>query len=474
MRRFTLMMLAVLAITAMLTGCGGGGENKLQPQRNVSATITIKWPARSRLIPAAANSVKVVAYNLSGFTAPRVLNRPTEGGLSTATFDRLPAGWIYFNADAFPQTDAGGVAQATATGSYNGAAGSHINITLTMASTITQVVVAPNNAIVDIDGTLPITATPKNASDEIVLVAPGNITFSSGSSSVVTVDPSTGVATGVRSAGTTITATESDSGISGSANITGAFPPGTFAGEQRTNPVDGATMVWVPAGDFLMGEYTGNADIYPLHTVALDGFWMYKHEVTYDRYLAFCTDTARAMPAAPAWGWLSNHPIVNVSWDDAKAYADWSALTLPTEAQWEKAARGTSGQQYPWAGVWNAANCNNNNTQTTTVGFYPTGVSPYGALDIAGNVEEWCADWYSATYYYLSPTTNPTGPTTGTARVVRGGDWGGVDPTLFLTTTRAFATPTTSADTLGFRCAVAARDALLDNSNVLDGTITIN
>ncbi len=478
-RCYWLMLLATVA-AALLAGCGGGGR---APQgRTAAATITVKWPARGRLIPVAANSVKVVAYNLSGFSAPRVLNRPTEGGLSTATFDRLPAGMLYFAADAYPQTDAGGVAQATATASTNAVAGSHLDITMTLASTITQVVVAPNNATVDIDGALPITATPKNAADEVVLVAPGNITFSSASPSVVIVDPSTGVATGVRSASTTITATESESGLSGSVNVTGAFPPGTFAGEERTNPADGATMVWVPAGNFLMGGADGNFATKPLHTVALDGYWIYKYEVTYEQYQAFCTAASRVMPAAPSWGWLANHPIVNVTWNDATAYADWMGVKLPTEAQWEKAARGADGRRFPWGDTWDSEKCNNiddtstieTRMETSQVGSYPAGASPYGAMDMLGNVYEFCSDWYQANYY-LSPSSNPTGPTTGTSKVMRSTAYYD-NPTFlqyFYCYSRRDVTTDNYGDSLGFRCAVAARDAVLDNSSVTDGTITI-
>ena len=135
------------------------------------------------------------------------------------------------------------------------------------------------------------------------------------------------------------------------------------------------------------------------------------------------------MPEVPAWGWIDTHPV-NVSWNDAKAYAKWAGVTLPTEAQWEKAARGTDGRVYPWGNDWDAAKCNNSvganhPGKTSPVGSFPAGASPYGCLDMAGNVWQWCADWYGADYYTTSPAKNPTGPATGTVRVLRGGSWGG-------------------------------------------------
>ncbi len=218
----------------------------------------------------------------------------------------------------------------------------------------------------------------------------------------------------------------------------------TLIRAEQVNPKDGAAMVWVPAGEFLMGstdadKYAGS-DEKPQRRVYLDGYWMYKYEVTVAQYRAFCAATGRALPRFPSgrsWagkgGWtdpaLQNHPIVNVTWRDATAYAAWAGVQLPTEAQWEKAARGTDGRIYPWGNAWDQAKCANyynsssKGISTWPVGSFPAGVSWCGAHDMAGNVWEWCADWYQSEYYKTAPARNPTGPATGTFRVLRGGSW---------------------------------------------------
>ena len=129
------------------------------------------------------------------------------------------------------------------------------------------------------------------------------------------------------------------------------------------------------------------------------------------------------MPGAPSWGWKENHPIVNVSWEDAADYAKWAGGNLPTEAQWEKAARGTDGREYPWGNNWDTTKCVNSGSSTQSVGSLPAGVSIYGCMDMAGNVWEWCVDWYDVNYYKSAPSRNPSGPSTGDYRVLRGGGW---------------------------------------------------
>jgi formylglycine-generating enzyme required for sulfatase activity len=198
--------------------------------------------------------------------------------------------------------------------------------------------------------------------------------------------------------------------------------------KSRINPKDGAEMVYVPAGDFTMGskEGEGYASEHPQHKVYLDGFWIYKNDVTVAEYRKFCEATGRTMPHAPGWGWKDDHPVVNVAWDDAAAYAGWAKVHLPTEAQWEKAARGTDGRIYPWGNDWDKTKANSVDSglkATTPVGSYPGGASPYGCMDMAGNVWQWCADWYDDKYYANSPAKNPAGPATGTFRVLRGGSW---------------------------------------------------
>jgi len=185
----------------------------------------------------------------------------------------------------------------------------------------------------------------------------------------------------------------------------------------RVNPIDGAEMILVPAGEFIMGsDAPGTPDSEkPAHKVYLDAFWVYKNPVTVAQYRNFCKANGdKRMPGqTPAWGWVDNHPIVSVSWKDALDYALWAGGLLPTEAQWEKAARGTDGRTYPWGNDWDATKCNSkesNTNKTVAIGSFPTGASPYGVLDMAGNVDEWCLDWLDSNYYASTPPRNPTGP----------------------------------------------------------------
>ena len=199
-----------------------------------------------------------------------------------------------------------------------------------------------------------------------------------------------------------------------------------------TRPADGMVMVYVPAGEFLMGssDADGQADDdeKPQHTVYLDGYWIDRTEVTNAQYRKCVEAGACREPEC----WDDNdynapdQPVVCVSWDDAQTYAAWVGGRLPTEAEWEKAARGTDGRIYPWGN--SAPGCDKANYEgcvgrSATVGSYLTGASPYGALDMAGNVREWVADWYDGRYYGRSAARNPEGPDSGEYRVLRGGSW---------------------------------------------------
>jgi len=237
--------------------------------------------------------------------------------------------------------------------------------------------------------------------------------------------------------------------------------PGVKAGQQCINPKDGAVMVWVPAGEFLMGNTDADqqASSTPQHTVFLDGYWAYQCEVTVAQYKAYCAAMEEDMPKdTPAWGWRDTHPMVNVNWMEARAYARWAGAKLPTEAQWEKAARGTDGRTYPWGNAWDADKCNNAVSgllKPVPVGSFPDGASPYGCLHMAGNVWEWCEDWYAEDYYKNSPTRNPTGPEDGKGRVLRGGAWNVKNPLSLRCAGRTYTHPAKGLNDFGFRCVVS-------------------
>ena len=237
-------------------------------------------------------------------------------------------------------------------------------------------------------------------------------------------------------------------------------------------------------------------DEIPSHRVFLDAFYIDKYEVTNARFQQFVQATGYRTQAeregggkirtgAQTWvqvsdaNWrsprgqgssiagLEAHPVVQVSWHDAKAYCTWAGKRLPTEAEWEKAARGTDGRLYPWGNQtdgtrvnfcdrncpfeWRDASVDDGSPSTAPVGSYETGKSPYGVYDMAGNVWEWVADWYEATYYRRSPARNPQGPTSGTQVVLRGGSWLYTAPD-FRTTERAGVPPDRRNENIGLRC----------------------
>jgi formylglycine-generating enzyme required for sulfatase activity len=207
-----------------------------------------------------------------------------------------------------------------------------------------------------------------------------------------------------------------------------------------------------------MGSDRGEADEKPARKVTLGGYWMYKTEVTVAQYRKYCEATGASMPDAPGWGWKDAHPIVNVSWDDAAAYCKWAGVTLPTEAQWENAARGTDGREYPWGNAWDASKCVNSVSpgsarSTAPVGSIPSAASLYGCLDMAGNAFEWCADWYAGSAYITAGDLDPTGPTQGVSRVLRGGSWSDVSPDNFRCACRNSRRPGRHFNDYGFRCA---------------------
>ncbi len=209
-------------------------------------------------------------------------------------------------------------------------------------------------------------------------------------------------------------------------------PSDARAGDVWVSPIDGKEMIYVPWGRFLMGsdeDEEAYDDERPQRVVYVDGFWIDKCAVTVAEYRRFCEATGREMPPEPEWGWKDNHPIVNVTWYEAAAYAEWTGKRLPTEAEWEKAARGLDGRKYPWGDEETGiAHCNLSGSRdghkyTAPTGSYPQGASPWGCLNMLGNVLEWCADWYDENYYDRAPDWNPKGPTLGDTKVLRGGSW---------------------------------------------------
>ncbi len=265
-------------------------------------------------------------------------------------------------------------------------------------------------------------------------------------------------------------------------------------------------MVLIPAGEFLMGTTAnsdGLPDERPLRQVFLGAFYIDRYEVTQGAYASFVKAIGHAIPensnpAATLWGpsgpieGIDRHPVVNVSWLDANSYCRWAGKRLPSEAEWEKAARGMDGRRYPWGNAWDHRLANsasywagrkidfssgaewdafwrkgegarlakekgiNGEVLTLPVGSFPQSVSPYGLFDMAGNAAEWVEDWYDPNYYRNAPLTNPTGPERGAIKSMRGGSW--LKPAISLRTSdRDWGTMDSRPSGTGFRC---AKDAL--------------
>ncbi len=216
-------------------------------------------------------------------------------------------------------------------------------------------------------------------------------------------------------------------------------------------------MVLIPAGEFRMGDNNGDDDEKPQNKIYLKAFYIDKNEVTNARYMEFVKATNHEKP----YWWNDpqvnqpNQPVVGVSWYDAVAYAKWAGKRLPTEAEWEKAAKGILNAIYPWGKTWDNTKANSTLSKTNTlrpVGSYPAGASSYGVNDMLGNVWEWCSSWYHSHYYYNCSLKNPTGPSHGRARVIRGGSWTDL-PRQLRTTNRYYSHPNVRTKAIGFRCA---------------------
>ncbi len=253
--------------------------------------------------------------------------------------------------------------------------------------------------------------------------------------------------------------------------------------ETKTSAKDDSVFVLVPEGEFIMGSDTGDPFFWgaeaPKHNVYLDAFWIHQTEVTNSMYRA-CVEAGACSPSSVSSSRthkdyydneiFQDYPVINVTYDAASAYCAWIGGRLPTEAEWEKTARGTDGRLFPWgndeiqddfANLCDA-NCtnldtpefglNDGYTEVAPVGSFPAGSSPYGAMDMAGNVLEWTSDWYVVDYYINSPYENPTGPASGSKHPVRGGSWSslrdGMRPSA-----RTSKSPNDASDLIGFRCA---------------------
>jgi formylglycine-generating enzyme required for sulfatase activity len=220
-------------------------------------------------------------------------------------------------------------------------------------------------------------------------------------------------------------------------------------------PAGVGEMVYLPGGTFIMGADRDEPDERPAHTVTLSPFYIDICEVTVGQYNVFLDSTGRKKPAF--WHPELDRPedsVVGVTWHDAAAYAVWAGKRLPTEAEWEFAARGgTSGTRFPWGDDPDPRRANFASSGIAPVKRFPA--NGYGIHDMAGNVWEWCADWYDATYYQVSPASNPQGPATGTFKVLRGGAWYSHEDQIRITN-RYNGLPDSSSFHNGFRCAKSA------------------
>ncbi|MCZ2128456.1 MAG: formylglycine-generating enzyme family protein [Anaerolineales bacterium] len=244
----------------------------------------------------------------------------------------------------------------------------------------------------------------------------------------------------------------------------------------------GVTMMYVPAGNFVMGNGSGREEVKPAHTVYLGAFYMDQYEVTNAAYKRCVDSNGCGAPQSkgsfniPSYyenSIYADYPVLFVSWPQAKQYCEWRGMRLPTEAEWEKAARGETGNRtYPWKGAFDGTklnfcdkncpvskeadkNVDDGYANIAPVGSYEEGKSPYGIYDLAGNVWEWIADWYDAKYYFTSPVENPLGPNAGQDRVLRGGAWN-TNKNETQSFYRIGKNPLTAYYDIGFRCAADA------------------
>lgn len=226
---------------------------------------------------------------------------------------------------------------------------------------------------------------------------------------------------------------------------------------ELVSPRDGMVLIPVPAGPFRMGSNNGSQDERPIHQVTLAEYWIDKTEVTNQMYKVCVQSGACEEPTNLKYYSKDNYPVVYVNWYNAEAYCEWAGRRLPTEAQWEKAARGSSESILPWEGALDClhANFGGCTGELKAVGSYPEGISPYGALDMLGNVWEWVYDKFDQDYYVQSPSEDPAGPISGKHHILRGAAWDTTDPKSLRITFRYNRDPNSTGSSYGFRCATS-------------------
>ena len=279
--------------------------------------------------------------------------------------------------------------------------------------------------------------------------------------------------------GTILTPFEDDAARQGPGS---AEPSSQLASEET--PVE-EEMVLIPAGTFVRGTDQGGFDEQPKREIFLDSFMIDRYEVTNAQYAAFVSATGHRKSGPPSryaknMGKMRgvNQPVVYVSWEDAEAYCRWVGRRLPTEAEWEKAMRGTDGRLWPWGNVElpggaNWARIDDGFDVTAPVGQFMSDVSPYGVMDGAGNVLEWVGDWYQENAYAEAELRNPRSPEHGTFRVLRGAGYTSSGSDLRITS-RSKMMADFRDETIGFRCARSVDQTGDSESSVVPGKITEN
>jgi formylglycine-generating enzyme required for sulfatase activity len=289
--------------------------------------------------------------------------------------------------------------------------------------------------------------------------------------------------TAAPTASPTLTATTSPIPPTATPISSATLPPTFVPGSTQMATRDGMLLHYIPAGEFTMGSTDtslgADYDEKPQHTVYLDAFWIDETEITNAMYATFLNEMGNQTEGRATWldaadedvllverdgRWqpkpgADDFPVVEVTWYGASAYCEWAGRRLPSEAEWEKAARGTDARSYPWGEEQDCANAQVANCRSvlTDVRSKPGGVGPYGVFDLSGSVWEWVADWYAEDYYAQSSASNPTGPSEGLARVLRGGSYD-YNWKHARTADRRLNGPANSMNDYGFRCVLSAQE----------------